>query len=194
MGDIPRELFVPSTHVGIAYADDSIRLISDRYLMQPLVLARLLQAAEIKDKDRVLELAPATGYSTLVLTALTSSVICVEPDALLHKEVEKNIESYACGRAVALAGAPIEGCIVHAPFDVIFFNGCVEFIPYFLFDQMDENGRLVAVVRSHSDGRAAHVGQARLYRKTNGEVSWTALFETNTPLVPGFAKTEEFEF
>jgi protein-L-isoaspartate(D-aspartate) O-methyltransferase len=175
MGALPRELFVPSTHVGVAYADENIQLIPGRYLMQPLVLARLLQAAEIKADDRVLELAPATGYSTLVLAALTSSIFCVEPDALLHEEAEKNIANKAPGKAIVFAGAPIEGCVAHAPFDVIFINGSVEFLPDFLFDQLDEGGRLAAVVRSYGPARAAHIGQARLYRKTKGEVSWASL-------------------
>jgi protein-L-isoaspartate(D-aspartate) O-methyltransferase len=194
MGDIPRELFVPSTHVGVAYLDENIQLISGRYLMQPMVLARLLQAAEVKLGDRVLELAPATGYSTLVLAALTSFISCVEPDALLHKEAENNISNYTPGKAVVLAGAPVEGCIARAPFDVIFINGCVDFLPDFLFDQLDEGGRLVVVMRSYGPARAAHVGQARVYRKTKGEISWVSLFEAHAPLVPGFAATCGFEF
>ena len=194
MGSIPREFFVPSTHVGVAYGDENIQLISDRFLMQPLILARLLQAAEIKPKDRVLELAPATGYSTLVLAALTSSIVCVEPDALLHKEVEKNIAAYAPGKAVAFAGAPVEGCLGRAPFDVIFINGCVEFLPDFLFNQLNEGGRLVTVMRRYGNAHAAHVGEARLYRKAKGEISWVSLFEANAPLAPGFSVPREFEF
>jgi protein-L-isoaspartate(D-aspartate) O-methyltransferase len=190
MGEIPRELFVPFTHVGVAYIDDNLRLISNRYLMQPMILARLLQAAEIEPTDRVLELAPATGYSTLVLTALAASVFSVEPDALLHKEAEKLLAAYAPGKATVLAGAPVEGCIAHAPFDVIFINGSVEFLPDFLFEQLAEGGRLVAVRGSYGTSP----GQARLYRKKNGETSWVSLFEASVPPAPGFAVTREFEF
>lgn len=194
MGDIPRELFVPFTHVGVAYSDESIRLISDRHLMRPTLLARLLQAAEIKSDDRVLELAPATGYSTLVLTALSGKIFSVEPNSLLHKETEKNVSIYAPGRATVLAGAPVEGCVVHAPFDVIFINGAVEFIPDFLFSQLSEGGRLIAVIHAHDRARTAHTGQARIYRRHKGEVLWTALFEATTPLAPGFQAPRPFEF
>jgi len=194
MGSIPRELFVPSTHVGVAYADENIRLISDRWLAQPLVLARLLQAAEIKAGDRVLELAPATGYSTLVLAALTSPVFCVEPNALLHDEAEKNIAAYVPGKATVFAGAPDEGFIAQAPFDVIFINGAVEFLPQFLFEQLDEGGRLIAVMRDRDKTGMIHTGQARLYRKTGGEISSMTLFEAAAPLAPGFAASRGFEF
>ncbi|MFA4994881.1 MAG: protein-L-isoaspartate O-methyltransferase [Bdellovibrionales bacterium] len=194
MGRIPRELFVPSTHVGVAYMDENIQLISGRALMQPLVLARLLQAAEIKADDRVLELAPATGYSTLVLASLTSPIFCVEPDALLHEEAEKNIAAFVPGKATVLAGAPVEGCIVEAPFDVIFINGSVEFLPDFLFAQLNEGGRLVAIVRDHDPAGLMYSGQARVYRKKGGEISFVSLFEANAPLVPGFTAPHGFKF
>lgn len=194
MGDVPREVFVPFTHVGVAYVDDNIRLISGRYLMKPMVLARLLQAAEIKPDDRVLELAPATGYSTLVLAALTPAVSAVEPDALLHKEAEKNIAAYAPGRATVLAGAPVEGCIARAPFDAIFINGSVEFVPDFLFEQLEEGGRLVAIICAYGSARSSRIGQARLYRKTKGATTCASLFEATVPRAPGFSVPRKFEF
>jgi protein-L-isoaspartate(D-aspartate) O-methyltransferase len=194
MSDIPRENFVPFTHVGVAYADDNIQLISSRYLMKPLALALLLQAAEITPQDSVLELAPATAYSTLVLTALAGSVAAVEPDALLHKEAEKNIATYAPGKASILAGAPVEGCIARAPFDAIFINGSVEFVPNFLLEQLGEGGRLVAVVRDYGSTCTAHAGHARLYRKVKGEMTWTTLFEISVPLAPGFKLPRGFKF
>src|ERR1700744_6516062 len=61
--EAPRELFVPSHLVGVAYVDENIPLIAGRFLIQPMVLARLIQALEIKPADRILDLAPATGYS-----------------------------------------------------------------------------------------------------------------------------------
>jgi protein-L-isoaspartate(D-aspartate) O-methyltransferase len=197
MGEIPRELFVPSTLVDVAYADENIPLIADRMLMQPMVLARLMQAAEVTPQDRVLDLAPATGYSTLVFAALAHTVIGVEPDAVLYKEAETNAAKYAPGRVSVLAGAPVEGCISHpphAPFDVIFINGSAEFLPEAIFNQLAEGGRLVVVMRQYGPAHAAHTGQARLYRKTNGTITWTPLFDANIPLAPGFVMPRGFTF
>ena len=194
MGSVPRELFVPSTLAGVAYLDESIPLVAGRSLMPPLVLARLLQAAEVLSGDRVLDLAPATGYSTLVLAALADGVVGVEPNALLHKQAEANIAKYAHAKAEILAGAPVEGCSTHAPFDVILVNGGVEFVPEYLFSQLAEGGRLVVVMRHYSPDIAVHTGQARLYRKTEGEISWTALFDANVLPAPGFASPRGFSF
>jgi len=194
MGEIPRELFVPSNLVGVAYLDEDIPLIGSRTLMQPMVLAKLIQAADIQEGETVLDLAPATGYSTLVLAALTDKVTAVEPDALLHQEVEKHIATYAAGRAVAYAGAPVEGCIGRAPFDVIFINGSAEFVPQVLFDQLAEGGRLIAVRVSYDKPHAAHIGQACLYRKTKGGVSEQLLFDANIRPAPGFYLPRGFTF
>ncbi len=190
MNAVPREIFVPFTHVGVAYIDDDIRLISNRYLMRPLTLARLLQAAQIGPTDRVLELAPATGYSTLVLTKLAASVLAVEPDSLLHSEAEKNVAALAPGKAIVLAGAPIEGCAAQGPFDVIFINGIVESVPTYLYDHLDEGGRLVAIVGPEN----AKVGEARLCTKNADTVSCVPLFETAAFPAPGFFTPKGFEF
>ena len=42
---VPRELFVPDALRGIAYVDEDISIGQGRHLMQPMVLARLLQSA-----------------------------------------------------------------------------------------------------------------------------------------------------
>ena len=58
---------MPSNLVGMAYSDCDIPVMPHRYLMQPMVLAKLLQAAQIQPADRALDLATATGYSTVAL-------------------------------------------------------------------------------------------------------------------------------
>jgi len=194
MGRLPRELFVPSNLVGVAYLDEDIPLIGTRTLMQPMVLARLIQAANVQQGEVVLDLAPATGYSTLVFAALTNSVFGVEPDATLHREAARNITTYASGRGTVLAGAPVEGCIGHAPFDVIFINGSVEVIPQLLFNQLNEGGRLIAVERQYGAGHISHTGHARLHRKVKGVMIEEELFDANIRPAPGFAAPQVFKF
>ena len=79
----PRERFVPSHLRGIAYVDDDIPLGNGRYLIEPMVLARLLQLAEIGKSDKVLEIGCATGYATAILARIAASVVAVESDPLL---------------------------------------------------------------------------------------------------------------
>src|SRR5215472_4852953 len=58
---IRRELFVPEQLRHIAYIDEDLPLGRGRYLMEPMVAARLLQAATIERTDTVLIVGAGTG-------------------------------------------------------------------------------------------------------------------------------------
>lgn len=78
---VRRELFVPQTLRGVAYVDDDLPLGGGRYLMSPMVAARLLQALAVGPKDNALVVGAATGYEAALLSLLARSVIALEADA-----------------------------------------------------------------------------------------------------------------
>ncbi len=80
---VPREQFVPAALAGIAYSDDDISLGDGRVLLQPMVLARLLQLAALAPGDGVLEVGAASGYAAALLARLASRVVAVESNARL---------------------------------------------------------------------------------------------------------------
>ena len=53
--NIPREMFVPEAMRGVAYNDEDITLGHGRYLLEPVVHARMLQALDPKKDDVVLD-------------------------------------------------------------------------------------------------------------------------------------------
>ena len=67
---LPRERFVPAAKRDLAYSDASLEVWPSldggpaRYLLPPIVLARLVQLASVEAKDAVLDIGCATGYST----------------------------------------------------------------------------------------------------------------------------------
>ncbi|MBT4425504.1 MAG: protein-L-isoaspartate O-methyltransferase, partial [Rhodospirillaceae bacterium] len=75
MDDVPRERFVPQQLSSIAYVDEDLLVAPGRYLMEPLVLARLLQAAMVTEEDVALDIGCATGYSSAVLGRLAGTVV-----------------------------------------------------------------------------------------------------------------------
>src|ERR1700721_1328189 len=66
MRRLPRERFLPPAAVALAYADEDVPLGGGRFLMEPMVLARLLQAAALRDNERVLVVGAGTGYAAAV--------------------------------------------------------------------------------------------------------------------------------
>src|SRR5262245_48563058 len=71
---LPRERFVPEPIRARSYVDDDVELSPGRYLMEPMVTARLIQAADVKPTDMVLVVGAASGYSSALLAKLANAV------------------------------------------------------------------------------------------------------------------------
>jgi len=187
--DVPREQFVAPSRRAIAYLDLDLPVAdgSPRALLKPMVFAKLLQAAEIGESDRVLDVGCATGYSAAVLARLAGNVVALEEDPALAHTAAENLTGL--GVHVAAAGGPLNaGWQADAPYDAILLEGASEVRPDGLLAQLKEGGRLVAVIGS------APFGKATLYRKAGGQFTALALFDAAAPLLPGFAKTPAFVF
>lgn len=189
MAAVPRELFVPRKFAGIAYVDEDIAVSAGRYLMEPMVLARLLQAASIKPGDVVLDIGCATGYSTAVLARLADTVVAIESDADLAETAVALMTELDADNTAVVTGELREGYANQAPYDVIVLGGAVDEVPQALSDQLVEGGRLVAVV---TGGNA--VGRATLMRRMHGGLSSRILFDASVPPLPGFALEKGFVF
>lgn len=189
IGAVPRELFVPSARRPIAYIDEDIDIGQGRWLIEPMVFARMLVAAQIEADDIVLDIACGTGYSTAVLAKLCNTVVAVEDVAALAEQANDTMTELAIGNAVVITGPVKAGCPSEAPYDVILINGAVEEIPAAIVDQLADGGRLVAVERQ---GEAP--GRLVLLLKTDGAISRTELYGASTPLLDGFKRAAGFVF
>src|SRR5579862_9609605 len=75
---VPRELFVPAAMRSIACVDEDLDLGGGRCLMEPMVLARLLQSATLQPADRLLEIGCGTGYAAAIAAHLVAKVVGLE--------------------------------------------------------------------------------------------------------------------
>lgn len=187
VADLPRENFLPAPLKGIAYVDDDIPLGNGRYLIEPMVLCRLLQDGAVRRTDKVLDIGCATGYSSALLARLAAQVIALESDEALLPLARQHLATAANVKLVS--GALEQGWAAEAPYDLILVGGMVEQVPAALTDQLAEGGRLLTVV-----GNGARGGTARLLQKTAGAVSSRPLFDAGTPPLPGFLRRATFVF
>lgn len=196
MAAVPRERFVGEKFASVAYVDEDIAVSPGRYLMEPMVFARLLQAAEIKPADVVLDIGCATGYSTAVLARLADTVVAVESDEALAETAIALMTELDADNTAVVTGELSEGYAKQAPYDVIVLGGAVEQTPDALTDQLAEGGRLVCVVTGAGSNGAGigKVGRAMLFRRMYGALTARELFDASVPPLPGFASAPRFEF
>jgi protein-L-isoaspartate(D-aspartate) O-methyltransferase len=192
MGEVPRERFVPPGREALAYIDEDVPVggqgVSARYLMEPAPLARLLQAVEIAPHETILDVGCATGYSSAVLARLGSSVVALEADPELAATAARTLSDLGISNATVVTGPLERGHKAGAPYDVIVVEGAVEIVSQELFEQLAEDGRLVAVV---GYGRSA---SAMVYTKTEGDIGGRSAFDAHIPPLPGFRKPAVFVF
>ena len=188
MGKIPRELFVPEHLKGVAYMDDNIDIGNGRYLMEPRVMARLLQAASIGPDDIVLDIGCGTGYSTAVMAQLAGTVVALEAKACFREDIGDNLEFVGVNNAVVVAGELKLGYVSEAPYDVIFINGALEEVPLVLSEQLSEGGRLMSVIQSN------HAGKGTLTTRRNSQIDNLYLFDAQVPKMEGFEQQTGFDF
>lgn len=194
MLEIPRERFVPRTMEPLAYLDRDLPLNggpagkASRWLMKPMVLARLIQAAAPGPNDRALVVACGTGYSAAVLGRLAGSVVALEDDATLARAARENVSAIGLGNVNVVNGPPDRGAPDTGSYEVILIDGGVDIVPQALFGCLSPPGRLVCVVDSGPTGKGMY------FQSVNGEVGGRALFDAMLPVLPGFEKAPAFTF
>lgn len=188
MGEVPREQFVPEELKSVSYIDEDIEIARGRYLMEPRVFGRLLQAANIGSRDVVLDVGCGSGYSSAVIARLAGTVVALESDRHLRDWATGNLERLSVDNAAVVEGDLADGYAGEAPYDVIFVNGAVSEVPSALVEQLAGGGRLVTVVESDI------VGRGTLVTKRNGQVDTNDLFDAQVPLLAGFERRPGFEF
>lgn len=187
--EVPRERFVPTAFQGVAYVDGDISLGQGRALLEPMIIARLLQAAAVKDSDLVLDVGSATGYAAAVLARQASSVVALESDTALSAQAAATLNELGADNVVTVNAPLADGDAAHAPYDVIVLEGRVSRIPGELLNQLADGGRLVAVVTTESGA-----GRATLMLRIGNTFSQRLLFDARPAVLPGFEAAPEFMF
>ncbi|TLG75190.1 protein-L-isoaspartate O-methyltransferase [Methylocystis sp. B8] len=189
---VPRELFLPDSLASLAYSDLAVSVKSagghKRSLLPPLVLARMLQEAEIKATEKALDIGGA-GYSAALLSGLAEKVVALECDPELYARAEAGIDALNCEN-VQLALGPLEkGCPSNGPYDVIIVQGHAQAGLDALFEQLTPDGRLLAIVRPEPRAGQQVVRFERQEGRAAGE---RPLFSASAPVLEGFAQTPAF--
>ena len=189
MGEIPREMFVPEDRASLAYIDEDIHIGKSRCMAEPMILARMIQAAEIGPEDVVLDVACGSGYSSAILGRIARAVVAVESDTELAGAASARLTKLGMDNVVVEIGPINAGWSDQAPYDVIIVNGSCGEMSEAILSQLAEGGRLCGILRGPGG-----TGMAKLFVKSGGVVSNRGLFDANVPILPEFDLEEGFSF
>jgi len=189
MRHLPREKFLPGDAAALAYADEDVPLGNGRFMMEPMVLARLLQIAEPKEGERALVVAAGTGYGAAVLSQCGPRVTAVEEDPALLAIARDALGAEAPGVHL-VSGALDAGWLAGAPYDIILIEGAVKAIPNAIAQQLKMSGGRVVTVIS-GPGRT---NQAVLAEATSFGLRAQPVFDCGTPPLPSLLPAAEFVF
>lgn len=189
MRRLPRERFVPPASLAWAYADEDVPLGGSRVLMEPMVIARLIQLTACSPGERALVVGAGPGYGAAVLAACGAEVTALEEDARLSATARALLSEFA--PAVRVVNGPLrDGWAEGAPWDVILIEGAVAAIPPAIAGQLRTGtGRLVTVIAA-----TGRVGQAVLAERGTAGLSVREIFDCATPLLPSMAPVPGFVF
>ena len=188
MQAVPREMFVPASLAAQAYCDGEVSLGKGRALLRPMVLAKLIQGADVDAGDQVLDVGSGTGYSSAVLSHMGALVVALEEDAELARRAEAALAAAGALRVTVASAPSTAGWATAAPYDVILINGAIEIAPEALGRQLKPEGRLAAVF-GHGPG-----AKAMIYRLIEGQLVGRPIFDAAAPVLPGFAAPPAFVF
>ncbi len=192
MRSLPRERFVPPGLAGMAYIDEDLALPGGRCLMEPMVLALMVQLARVREGERVLVVGAGSGYGAAVMRALGAAVTALEDDKALLALARSVLAEVAPGVAI-VEGKLQDG--LPGPWDVIMIEGAVPALPVAIGAELNPHGgRLVTVV-----SQAPGMGRLVLAEPINPGAPQVSLraqphADCNTPELPAFRPAPAFQF
>lgn len=146
MADVPRERFVGRGMQEFAYEDSPLPIEEGQTISQPYVIARMLEAARIGERDNVLDVGTGSGYSAALMGRLARHVHTVERVASLAAQARERFEAMDAANVEVHVGDGSTGWPSAAPFDAIVVAAGAPEPPEALRAQLVVGGRLVIPV------------------------------------------------
>ena len=143
---VPREAFVSAGNAYHAYGDHPLPIEAGQTISQPYIVALMIQAAEIKRGDTVLEVGSGSGYAAAVISRIAARVIGIERKAELVGVASERLARLGYDNVEIVEGDGTLGWPAEAPFDAILVAASGSHIPKPLTDQLSSGGRLVMPV------------------------------------------------
>ncbi|HTQ71737.1 MAG TPA: protein-L-isoaspartate(D-aspartate) O-methyltransferase [Acidocella sp.] len=183
---LPREAFAAAGP--LAYSDADLPLGGGRFMLSPMVVARLAQLALETNPAHVLVIGAGSGYLAALLSLAGAGVVALEEETRLTGGA---LAAYA-PKAQAVTGRLNAGWPAAGPYDAIIIEGAVLEIPAVLAAQLSPGGRIVTILADDSSRGA--LGRAVVAEPVAGGYATVKVFDCAARLLPQFTPAPAFSF
>ena len=186
---LDRNDFMPEAMKEMSYVEKNIILQDKRTILKPSLIAQIALSINLKANENVLILGAATGYLSAILSHQAETVIVVEENEQLLNNSENAIKINNINNVVFIKNEIVKGYNEQSPFNAIIIEGAIQEVPLNIIDQLDEGGRLFAIVQEEEEGCSA-----KLFKKNELSISEQKLFYCKMPVLSMFMKKNSFSF
>ena len=143
MSRIPREQFIPEERRQLAYDDGPLPIGFGQTISQPLIIAIMTAALELRGNEKVLEVGTGSGYQTAILAELAAEVITVERIPELAEQARITLKRLGYKNIEMHLAAEVLGWQDEAPYDAIMVTAGAPSVPGALLKQLVVGGRMI---------------------------------------------------
>jgi protein-L-isoaspartate(D-aspartate) O-methyltransferase len=89
---VPREVFVEPGFEEFAYEDGPLPIGEGQTISQPYIVALMIEAAEVKPGESILEVGAGSGYAAAILSQIADRVHAIERHPSLAEAARRRFE------------------------------------------------------------------------------------------------------
>jgi len=145
---VSREEFIPENFKKLAYENIAIPITNEQTMSQPSTIAIALSLLKLKENQKVLEIGSGCGYVLALMSEITGEKGKVYGVEIVKSLAENSIKNLSEYKNIKIYNRNGKIKAEEAPFDRILISAAVEEIPKEIFDQLGENGIIVAPIGS----------------------------------------------
>ena len=142
---IDKVSFLDEVDKSMANVDDNFFFNEKRFMLKNSIIGKLLNLIVDSNYSNALNVGSGTGFTSAILSQISSFVISLESDKSLHEKEKKNLKIHEIENVKSVNEKLNNGYKNSMPYDLIFINGCLSESPKIFLDQLDNVGRLVCI-------------------------------------------------